>query len=503
MTDSDPQNAEPIRKKRSITTIGDFELKKKLGKGGMGEVYLARQMSLDRVVALKTLSKELAKKKDFVGRFNREVKTMARLDHPGIVKVYAVDEYKGIHFAAIEYVDGESVQAWLNKLQRFSVGDAVHIAMVSAEALKHAHDLNLVHRDVKPDNILLTSRGVVKVADFGLAKLVDEDVSMTQSGTALGTPLYMAPEQARSAKTVDQRSDIYALGATLYHMLTGVPPLQGDNALELILAKESGKYESARKLRPEIPEKLDLILDKMMARESKHRYPACDELLRDLASLNVHNTALSFIDGAQTAELARPPAQNTATTNTGQTTSRPLSLPPPPKLDVSSREDARNQELSKSHSELVPKQKKPSRTWFVQFQDPHGNTVVEKMTTGRILKMIHSDRINAKARAKFSSEGAYVPLAEFPEFKEEIENQLSRKSANIKQDDMKNLYKQVARQEQNRGKGRWLTNQFRGFMGFLSLLVWLAIIGVVGYFLFLGGSQLFRWLGEKVTELMK
>ena len=228
--------------KKTVKQLGDFELKKKLGKGGMGEVYLARQVSLDRLVALKTLSRELSKKEDFVARFQREARSMAKIDHVNVVKVYAVDSVKGIHFAAIEYIDGKSVQDWLDHLETFSVGDAVHIALISAEALRHAHDQNMVHRDIKPDNILLTSKGVVKVADFGLAKALDEDVSMTQSGTGLGTPLYMAPEQARSAKTVDQRSDIYALGATLYHMLTGKLPFSGDTALELIIAKETGKY---------------------------------------------------------------------------------------------------------------------------------------------------------------------------------------------------------------------------------------------------------------------
>ncbi|MCA9066221.1 MAG: serine/threonine protein kinase, partial [Planctomycetaceae bacterium] len=195
-----------------VQQLGDFELKKKLGKGGMGEVFLARQVSLDRMVALKTLSRDLSKRDDFVKRFLREARSMAKLDHPNVVKVYAVDSFKGIHFAAIEYIDGKSVQAWLDKLGSFSIGDSVHIALVCAEALRNAHDLTLVHRDVKPDNILITSKGVVKVADFGLAKAMDEDVSMTQSGTGLGTPLYMAPEQARSAKHVDQRCDIYALG---------------------------------------------------------------------------------------------------------------------------------------------------------------------------------------------------------------------------------------------------------------------------------------------------
>ena len=250
--------------------LGDFELKKRLGKGGMGEVFLARQISLDRMVALKTLSKELAKKGDFVARFEREARSMAKIDHPNVVKIYAVDSFKGIHFAAIEYIDGKSVQNWLDHLGRLSIADAVYIAIVSAEALKHAHSQNMVHRDIKPDNILITQKGVVKVADFGLAKAMDEDVSMTQSGTGLGTPLYMAPEQARNAKHVDERVDIYALGATLYHLLTGKLPFMASTALELILAKEKGTYPTARSLRSEIPERLDLIIDKMMAKDANH-----------------------------------------------------------------------------------------------------------------------------------------------------------------------------------------------------------------------------------------
>ncbi|MDB4786589.1 serine/threonine protein kinase, partial [Planctomycetaceae bacterium] len=164
----------------------------------------------------KTLSKALAKKDDFVKRFQREAKSMAKLDHPNAVKVFAVDSISGIHFAAIECIDGQSMQDWMDDLGQLEVVDALNVVLASADALKVAHDLNLIHRDIKPDNILVTKSGMVKVADFGLAKALDEeDVSMTQSGTGLGTPLYMAPEQARNAKHVDHRTDIYALGTTL------------------------------------------------------------------------------------------------------------------------------------------------------------------------------------------------------------------------------------------------------------------------------------------------
>ena len=264
----------------------------------MGTVFLATQMSLERKVALKTLSPEFAKKPDFVKRFIREARSMARLQHPNVVQVYAADTASGVNYAAIEYIDGRSMQGWMNELKQLNVGDALHVTLVCADALKHAHDQNMIHRDIKPDNILVTAKGVVKVADFGLAKAVDDDVSMTQSGTGLGTPLYMAPEQARNAKHVDKRTDIYALGSTLYYFLTGKLPFTGENTLELIVAKEKGTFTHARKHNPQIPERLDLMIDKMLMKDPNHRYPDCAEIIRDLGQLGLANPALSFIESA-------------------------------------------------------------------------------------------------------------------------------------------------------------------------------------------------------------
>ena len=212
--------AEPANKdegktgeKKKDVQLGDFKLLKKLGQGGMGEVFLANQVSLDRQVAIKILSREMAKKPGFVERFVREARAMARIDHPNAVKVYAADADKGLNYVAIEFIDGQSMQDWMDDKGKLSVGDAVHVVMCCADALAHAHEMNLIHRDIKPDNILVTKKGVVKVADFGLAKALDDgEMSMTQSGTGLGTPLYMPPEQARDAKIVDHRTDIYALG---------------------------------------------------------------------------------------------------------------------------------------------------------------------------------------------------------------------------------------------------------------------------------------------------
>ncbi len=460
-----------------VQQLGDFELKKKLGKGGMGEVFLARQISLDRMVALKTLSKELAKKADFVARFEREAKSMAKIDHPNVVKIYAVDSFKGIHFAAIEYIDGQSVQKWLDHLTQFSIADAVHITIVCLEALKHAHAENMVHRDIKPDNILITKKGIVKVADFGLAKAMDEDVSMTQSGTGLGTPLYMAPEQARNAKHVDHRVDLYALGATLYHMLTGKLPFTGTTALELIMAKEKGTYPTARSVRAEIPERLDLVIDKLMAKDPNHRYKSCDDAMRDLAALSLHGETLSFIEGAEPVGPGRGGPSTLATVGGTQQVRRTVAATQGIAGDTASS---------------------TTRIWYVQFEDAKGKTVVEKHSTGRILKMLASGQLTAKTRAKFSADGAYMPLAQFPEFSKAVEDSLARKSAAIRKEDMASLYKKVEKEQKTFYFKRKIKDMFRSLVGMSSLLLLLAGIGLVVYLGIQYGSNIPSWVAQKI-----
>lgn len=485
MSDNSNKKKQGSTGKKAVTRLGDFLLKKKLGQGGMGEVYLAKQVSLDRLVALKTLSKELAKKEDFVERFKREARAMAKIDHVNAVKVFAVDTFKGIHFAAIEYIDGRSVQDWMDKLTRLSVADAVHIAIVAAEALRHAHSHNMVHRDIKPDNILLTSKGVVKVADFGLAKVMDDDVSMTQSGTGLGTPLYMAPEQARSAKHVDQRSDIYALGATLYHLVTGTLPYTGNTALELIIAKETKTYTPAKQICSEIPEKLDLIIGRMMARDPAHRYKNCEEVIRDLSGLGIHSETLSFIGDGEPLPGGRglPSGIGAATTMTAGRTA------------------------TASHSGLRSRtpsvEKQVSRTWFLQFPDPRKpkKTLVEKASTGKVLKMINAGILTPKAKGKASANGSYLPLAKFPEFAAAIENQLSRKTEQVKKEDMQSLYRQVDKAEKRRYRWRWVRNKLRGAVGGVGLLIWLAMIGVIVCLVVMFGAEAFNWLGAKFNEM--
>jgi serine/threonine-protein kinase len=291
-----PPAASPSRPPvRKVTQLGDFRLLKELGKGGMGTVYKARQVSRPRLVALKVLFGHLAARPAFVQRFQREARLLARLDHPHIMRCYEVGEDKSWHYLAVELLEGGSLGSWLKRQGRFSVGDAFHVVLACARGLQYAHGQSLVHRDIKPDNILLTPRGVVKVADLGLAKATDDDLSLTQTGTAAGTPLYMAPEQARNAKYVDGRCDIYALGCMLYALLTGQPPFQGKGVVALLQAKEKGLFPPARQLNPEVPERVDVILVKMLARNPEQRYQSCVELIEDLELQGLAHPRLSFL----------------------------------------------------------------------------------------------------------------------------------------------------------------------------------------------------------------
>ncbi|HEV8000984.1 MAG TPA: serine/threonine-protein kinase [Planctomycetaceae bacterium] len=464
------------KKSKKITELGDFKLERKLGQGGMGTVFLATQKSLDRKVALKTLSPEFAKKPDFVQRFLREARSMARLQHPNVVQVYAADSVSGVNFAAIEFIDGRSMQNWMNDLKQLSVGDAIHVVLVCADALKHAHDQNMIHRDIKPDNILVTSRGVVKVADFGLAKALDEDVSMTQSGTGLGTPLYMAPEQARNAKHVDKRSDIYALGSTLYYFVTGKLPFTGENTLELIIAKERGTYASARKLNPKIPERLDLIIGKMLLKDPKDRYGDCDEIIRDLGSLGLANPALGFIESGGGTAVVNPSvaaassaslSRVNTTRGTGPNPTQSVKLPPAPDRLTSAQDAARTAPKAAAGA---------GKSWFVQQKGADGRTVITRMSTPEIMAGIKGETIDPAAKAKDSPSGSFLPLMQYTEFQALASHRAVKLQAEAKSRKTQDIYAKLDRQEARRKRWRWLGRLVSNVKGLVSLVIYLVII---------------------------
>ncbi|MBI2803362.1 MAG: serine/threonine protein kinase [Planctomycetes bacterium] len=265
-------------------TLGDFRILRKLGHGGMGDVYLAEQISLKRKVAIKMLRGDVASKPSALTRFKAETTTIAKLNHANVVQAYLVGEHQGHYYLAMEYVEGFSLAEYMGRRGPLEVPLVLSIIRQVANALQRASELGIVHRDIKPANILLTKKGEAKVADFGLARCLssEERVDLTRAGATVGTPLYMSPEQIEG-KELDCRTDIYSLGVTFYQMLAGQAPFEGSNAF-VIAAKHVNEEPAAlEKVRPEVPRALGDVVRKMMAKKPGARYQSARDLLQDLA----------------------------------------------------------------------------------------------------------------------------------------------------------------------------------------------------------------------------
>lgn len=254
--------------------LGEFRLLRKLGAGGMAEVYLAEQTNLRRQVAVKVLRPEFVTNELYVKRFLQEAAAAGGLSHPNIVQVYMVGEQDGINYIAQEYVQGRTLKSYLKRKGPIDIKIALHILRQVASALQAASENGIVHRDIKPENILLTSRGEAKVADFGLAQLTNQGdrISLTQSGVTMGTPLYMSPEQVNGLP-LDSRSDIYSYGIMAWHILAGRPPFVGENALSVAVKHLNEKPPPLSDFRPDVPPVIrDFI--KRLIRKKKEDRPA-------------------------------------------------------------------------------------------------------------------------------------------------------------------------------------------------------------------------------------
>jgi len=385
-----PAPRSPSDPLQTLRSLGGFRLLRPLGEGGMGFVYLGYDEAEQRHVAIKVLADRLASNQSYIDRFYREAKSGGLLHHPNIVHSLSGGQDRATlkHYLVLEYVDGPSGRALLDHYKRLSVGDAVHIALDIARALEHAHSRNVVHRDIKPDNILVTRSGVAKLADMGLAKRTDEASHLTVAKQGFGTPHYMPYEQAINAKHADGRSDIYALGATLYHLVTGEVPFKGANHLEVVEKKSWGDFEPAGNLNPDVPSFLDEIINKMLQRDPPDRYQTASELIIDLERSGLASPVLSFAD----LDLAlQDPAARAYLASSAEPTRLEAGV-------VAAGEEAATSDV-----------------WYLRYR-VKGSWRKRRGTTWEIIRRLQAGKLPAHAEACRPDAGDFRPLRDLLEF---------------------------------------------------------------------------------------
>lgn len=257
-----------------------YQIVKTIGEGGMANVYLANDKILDRKVAIKVLRGDLANDEKFIRRFQREAQSVANLSHPNIVEVYDVEEEEGQHYIVMEYIEGKTLKQLLQKRGSLTLSEVIDIMLQLTDGLAHAHDAYIIHRDIKPQNIMIQDDGLVKITDFGIAMALNA-TQLTQTNSVMGSVHYLPPEQA-NGKSSTIKSDIYSLGILMYELITGSVPFKGDNAVEIALKHLKEKIPSIRRQNPTIPQSVENIVLRATAKNPKNRYDSVKDMNKDL-----------------------------------------------------------------------------------------------------------------------------------------------------------------------------------------------------------------------------
>ncbi len=376
-----------------LQQVGPYRVLRKLGEGGMGAVYLAFDASANRQVAVKVLNPSQINVRSSLDRFHREGKHGALLNHPNIVRNLdsGLDVPTGLFYLVLEFIDGPSAHELLESRGHLTVSDAVAIVLDVARALEHAHKKGIIHRDLKPANILISKSGLAKLSDMGLARKLDESSTLTNVSQGIGTPYYVAYEQAMNARKADERSDVFALGATLYHLLTGHVPFPGESTVEIVERKATGRYPLARSFNPDVPARLETILAKMLALDPADRYQTASEVIVDLERSQLGGAIPSFVE---LDEALQDPVMRQRLTSTIQPTSPDFNASPLAAKPVAAQPDF----------------------WFVRYIDRHGQRCKSKLTTRQICQRCRDGHFDAKVEVARKPRGEFQPLAQVIEF---------------------------------------------------------------------------------------